>query len=239
MSRLLTQEELPRLQQLTDSYEPNEVVLDQFRSSKFAIIAGPSGAGKDTLRNLLIEQYPKLYRPVLSTTTRPMRQGERDGVDYHFSTVESVEARLIQRDFFQAALVHNQQISCLHIDDILRLQPDQTGLSILIVQTEQQLSKLKDDIKTIFLIPPDIDTLRQRLSYERPLGNDEIQRRMEAGAEELKTALGSTDYYCLVSGDKGQLVHHAHNFLQLGIKHPEADAEARSTIETILNMLSN
>lgn len=238
MSRLLQQEELPRIKQLTDSYEPNQTVLDQFRSSKFAIIAGPSGAGKDTLRNLLIKSYPDCYQPVLSTTTRPMRHGEKDGVDYHFRSVESVEESLIKKEFFQAALVHNQQISCLHADEIRKLQPSQTGLSILIVQTEQQLSSLKDDIKTLFLIPPDIETLRERLSYERPLGNEEIERRMAAGQTELETALSRDDYYCLVSGEKSQLLHRAHSFFQSGATDQSADAQARRTIESILNMLS-
>lgn len=239
MSRLLTKDELPHIRQLTDSYQPNEAVLEEFRSSKFAIIAGPSGAGKDTLRNLLVEHHPEQYQLVLSTTTRPMREGEKDGVDYHFRSVESVEQSLVKREFFQAALVHNQQISCLHIDEILKLKYNQTGLSILIVQTEQQLSRLKDDIKTIFLIPPDINTLRKRLSYERPLGNEEIERRMEAGAEELKTALGRKEYYCLISDEKSQLLQRAHSFLQSGVRDHEADMKARETIETILNTLSN
>ncbi len=221
------------------SYQPKQEVLQEFVDSKFAIIAGPSGAGKDTLRNELIAAHPNAYQPVLSTTTRPPRQGERSAVDYHFRTLDYVENGLKSKEFLQAAVVHDQQISCLDIEEIRKLQPRQIGLSILIVQTEYELVRLKPNLKTIFIIPPNIETLRERLLQGRPLSKAETQRRMKAGVKELQIALETNRYYCLVSEDLSLLVKNAHSYLHTDTRILEEDRRARKVIKNILNMLSN
>ena len=106
MSRLLSEQEAEEFKKLLQDYELNEAVLTQFMARNFAVIAGPAGAGKDTLRNELISRYPESYLPILSTTTRPPRPGEQDAVTYHFREIEQVRQGLINKDFFQAELVH-------------------------------------------------------------------------------------------------------------------------------------
>jgi guanylate kinase len=239
MSRLLKEAEVLHFKEMIDSYQPKQDVLREFVASQFAIIAGPSGAGKDTLRNELITTYPNAYQPVLSTTTRPPRQGERNGVDYHFRTLHYVESGLKSKEFLQAALVHDQQISCLDIQEIRKLQPNQTGLSILIVQTEYELVRLKPNLKTIFIIPPNIDVLRERLRQGRPLSKAETERRMKAGVKELQIALETERYYCLVSEDLSLLAKNVHNYLNTNVRILDEDRRARTVIKQILNTLSN
>ncbi len=127
MSRLLSSEEAVAIRATIETYSLHESVLEQFQVSNFAVIAGPAGAGKDTLRDSLILKYNTEYVPILSTTTRPPRVGEQDGITYHFRSVEEVIDSLHKREFFQAELVHNQQISCLHISEIQKLQSNQYG----------------------------------------------------------------------------------------------------------------
>src|SRR5687768_1784715 len=111
MSRLLTSEEADEFKNIISNYKLHQSVLDQFHRSNFGVIAGPAGAGKDTLRDSLIKKYPGSYNSILSTTTRPARAGEIDGVTYNFREIEEVADALRQHKYFQAELVHNQQIS--------------------------------------------------------------------------------------------------------------------------------
>lgn len=238
MRRLLTEDEARKFQDILKNYQPNNSVLEQFQTSNFAVIAGPAGAGKDTLRNALIEKDPSSYVRILSTTTRPIRPGEQEGIDYYFRTSAEVEEDLKRQEFFQTALVHNQQVSCMHINEIHKLGSAQIGLSILVVQTEEQLRELKPDIKTIFLIPENLEVLKQRMQAERVLDPAEIERRLTAAKKEMIIALGRTDYYCLISADLQILSQQADDFLRDGRLDKLADNKARSIIEQILNTLS-
>jgi guanylate kinase len=235
MSRLLTEKEAKQFATLLQNYQLNNEVLDQFRSSKFGVIAGPAGAGKDTLRDALIQKYPDKYLPILSTTTRPPRDGEVDGQIYHFREIGEVKEGLKKHEFFQTALVHGQQISCLHVDEIRKLQLGQWGLSILIPSTERELRDIKPDIKTIFLIPPSLDVLKSRMQAERTLGADEVNRRLQAGRKEMSTALEEPGYYCIVSDDISKMTAKAHELLQTQKRNSTEDRRARETIQHVLD----
>lgn len=238
MSRLLTSEEADDFRKLLKSYKLRNDGLQQFIDSNFAVVAGPAGAGKDTLRNELVKRYPQKYTPILSTTTRPPRQGEQDGVTYYFREVDEVKEKLLKQNYFQAELVHNQQISCLDIEEIEKLQPGQWGLSILITETEAKLSQIKPDIKTIFLIPPSLDLLTKRMQAERMLNPEEIDRRLSAAKNELEQAIKNENYYCMVSDTVENVVNYAHAFFQDGKQDRTIDSAARQVIEKILSQLS-
>jgi guanylate kinase len=214
MGRLLETSELPEFQELIQGYQPNPLVLEQFQSSHFAAIAGPAGAGKDTLRDALLKDYPDVYLPVISTTTRPARPGEANGLTYHFREVEEIRDGLRERIFFQAALVHNQQISCLDITEITKLGPQQTGLSILIPPTIEGLRTYKLDLKAVFLVPPTFDILINRMQAERKLSPEEIDRRLEAAKREMLQAYGNEFYFCIVSDNIADMTVTAHAFFQ-------------------------
>lgn len=238
MSRLLNALELLRFKSILRDYRLDPDLTSKFIDSNFAVIAGPAGAGKDTLRNDLIAEYPETYVPILSTTTRPPREGEIDGRDYHFKEIEEVERDLIKRSFFQAVLVHEQQVSCLHISEIEKLKKDQIGLSILIPYTEQMLRDIKQDIKTVFLIPPSLDSLLQRIQSERLLNQAEVGRRKAAAVNEIKLALSDNNYYCLISETRKGVAVKAHDFFANGHKDDQADSDAREIMNNIMLELS-
>lgn len=238
MSRLLTAEEAQEFKKLIQGYQPSPTVAEQFRASHIAVIAGPAGAGKDTLRNQLLKNHPEQYRAVLSTTSRPPRAGEIDGVTYHFREIEAIKQQIMSRTFFQAALVHGQQISCLDVSEVTKLKDHECGLSILITDTEAELQKLKPDLQTIFLVPPTIDELLARINKDRDLSEAEIHRRLQAARHEVASALDRQDYYCLVSQTVSGVTHAAHEFLQQGIQLKEQDTHARQIMRTLLADLS-
>ncbi len=239
MSRLLTSEEVPYFRKLIDHYQLHESVLEQFRKNNYTVIAGPAGAGKDTLRDNLIQKFPEKYLPVLSTVTRPPRTGEIDGVTYHFREIEEVKQGLLEHKYFQTELVHSQQIACLEIYEITKLAQDQWGLSIMVVESEKKLRQIKSDIKTIFLIPPDTKTLIARLKGERTLKSEEIKRRLSAAKHEIAYAETNQDYYCLISDTVEHVVDRAHSFLQNNERNESDDKKARQTMKKIVEELTN
>lgn len=238
MSRLLTVQEAKHFREILDNYQLNQDALKQFRQSNFVIVTGPAGAGKDTLRNALVYRFPDKYLNILSTTTRPPREGEKDGKDYHFREISEVEKNLRKREFFQATIVHNQQISCLHMNEIRKLQPTQFGVSILIPLTEEKLRITKPDIKTIFLIPPNLKILKARIKSEKVINQAEIRRRLRSAAQEINYALKTDYYYCIVSDTVEHVVARAHNFLQKNERHTAEDFSARTVMKQIVLELS-
>lgn len=237
MGQLLSESEIEVFRHLLSDYRPDFSILETFLSSNFVVLAGPAGAGKDTLRNALVEKKPEIYAPIISTTTRPVRVGELDGREYHFGSNDEIKAGLLAKQFFQARLVHNQQVSCLHAGEIRKLGSGQIGLSILVVQQEEDLQMLKSDLKTIFLVPPSLEILKSRMQADRGFEPDEFDRRLAAAKTELHFALNRPHYYCLISDDIGTLTHEADRFLRTGQWDKTVDYQARSRIDQILSEL--
>lgn len=234
MSRLLKKSEADKFRKLLHDYCPAQYVLERFRSSSFAVIAGPAGAGKDTLRNGLIFRHSEEYSPIISTTTRPPRLGEVNGVDYHFREIDEVEQAIKNKEYFQAALVHEQQVSCLHTDEIVKLREGQTGLSILIVDIEKMFYDWKPDLKTIFLTPPNYEELVNRVSSGRRLADEEVERRLEAAHQEIGHALKSKHFYCLVTESIPHVLDVAHEYLKSGKRDEDEELRAKAAMIQML-----
>jgi guanylate kinase len=239
MGGFLSQEQIHSFSNLLGGYKPNSEALERFRDSNFGVIAGPVAAGKDTLREGLIGHNPQSYIPILSTTTRPKREGEKDGVDYHFKSVNAIEEGLRQGAYLEGALVHNQQVSILDASEVKKLGSEQTGLSILVVQIEEELYEINRSIKTVFLTPPSLAALLERLQTTRNLSVAETDRRLTAAKAELEIALTKDRYYCMVSEDKDANVVRAHAFFREGIRDEQVDARTRKCIVKLLEELSS
>lgn len=239
MGKFLSQKQAEDFKVLLENYRPNLHSLKIFQNADFGVIAGPVAAGKDTLRVGLINNNPKTYVPVLSTTTRPPRDGEADRKTYHFKPIAEVEKNLKAGNYLQGALVHNQQVSTMDVAEIEKIKKNQTGLSILIVQTEEQMYRLNPNIKTIFLAPPDLGSLLGRLERDRSFSYGEATRRLVAAKDELKIALDRSRYYCLISERRAETQKQADKFFRLGQKDGSIDKQARIKIARLVDELSN
>ncbi len=153
MNNKISSPTLEKFRYLLSNYQPHKEICEQFQTSNFAVIAGPVVAGKDTLRDKLLAEQPDKYERITSLTTRALREGEIDGETYDFVSIPRMKELIKQKRLLQAALVHNQQISAVDARKIQQLAKDKVGLSILIVQTEQELYKINSNIKTIFSNP--------------------------------------------------------------------------------------
>lgn len=147
-------------------------------------VSAPSGAGKTSLVNALIERCQGLTVSV-SHTTRPIRPGEQDGLNYHFVTESSFLAMLERSEFLEHARVFGNLYgtSGVWVKDQLKLGHD----IILEIdwQGAQQVKHLLPGTKAIFILPPSRETLLQRLKAR---GQDDpgiIEKRMNVAVEEM------------------------------------------------------
>lgn len=158
----------------------------EFAGSLFMVVA-PSGAGKSTLVNALLAQEPEIKLSISFTTRKP-RPGEEHGREYYFTTVEDFLARREAGEFLESAEVHGNYYgtSRLMIEEKMR-----SGTDVLLEidwQGARQVLKQFPQAIDIFILPPSIAALEERLKKR---GQDEpqiITRRLLAAGGEIAHA---------------------------------------------------
>jgi len=164
------------------------------------IISAPSGTGKTTLIHRVMAMDPKLAFSV-SHTTRPPREGETNGKDYYFVSRKTFE-RLIEADaFIEWAEVYGEFYGTSR-QEIARLH--QLGMDVILdidVQGARQVMEKLDRHLwvAIFILPPDLETLRRRLIARGKDPRDRIEKRLQAAREEMEAAKWYD--HCLINDD--------------------------------------
>lgn len=220
-------------------YLPNQKVIAEFNKSKVGIIAGVAGAGKDTVRELLIKSYPHTYQKLLSDTTRPKRPGEEDGVQYWFRDEEDVLAGLRGGRYLQGALIHDQQVSALSVEQLRDARDGYILLPILVVQAEPDLYKMNPNIKTVFLVPPDLFELIERLQTNKSMTLDEIDRRLDSARKEMQIVLDTPRYYCITTVHPEMTLGFIDAYFRSDQRDETADQAARQNIQQIMEDIAN
>jgi guanylate kinase len=155
------------------------------------VLSGPAGSGKTTLCDLLLAEAPRARRLVTCTSRAP-RPGERDGVDYHFLSAAAFETALAAGEFFEHALVHGNHYGSRARDaralleqrfDVL-LNIDVQGAATLRAKAAADPA-LAGKLVDIFLYPPPVAQLRERLRKRAQDDNEEIERRLRNAAVEV------------------------------------------------------
>jgi len=152
------------------------------------VISAPSGAGKTTILRPILGELPAISFSV-SHTTRPPRAGEQEGVDYYFVSKDEFLRLEQQGDFLEWAQVHGNYYGTSKTAVTGKL--DQ-GIDIILdidVQGASQLRKLDDLTATyIFIAPPSLEILRQRLSDRHTESAESLDLRLKNALTELKSA---------------------------------------------------
>lgn len=161
-------------------------------SGNIFIVAAPSGAGKTSLVKALLAADSQV-RLSVSYTTRPPRPGETDGKDYHFVSEETFLHMLNRGDFLESAQVYGNRYGTSQpwIESVM-----QGGTDILLEidwQGAAQVRKLLPQAIGIFILPPSLEALTQRLSQRGQDSQEVIQRRLAAAREDI-SHVGEFDY---------------------------------------------
>ncbi|PYR20576.1 MAG: guanylate kinase [Acidobacteria bacterium] len=162
------------------------------------IVSAPSGAGKTTLVERLVEQLPNL-RMSRSYTSRLARDGEADGVDYNFVSRERFEEMIAAGDFLEwADVVGNLYGTCAN--DTERLLEE--GFDVVLVIDVQGARKVRAaglDTTTVFVMPPSFGELEHRLRSRSKDSEEAIQRRLQVARAEVAAF---ADYDFVVINDE-------------------------------------
>ena len=148
------------------------------------IVSAPSGAGKTSLVKALIDSMANV-RVSVSHTTRAMRPGEVDGVNYHFTPREQFVEMLKQGDFLEHAEVFGNLYGTSHSWVKQTLAQGYDLILEIDWQGAQQVRKLVPDAKSIFILPPTHKDLRQRLNNRGQDADDVIDLRMQQAITEM------------------------------------------------------
>ncbi|WP_214541361.1 guanylate kinase [Staphylococcus pseudintermedius] len=150
------------------------------------VLSGPSGVGKGTVRKRIFDDPHTSYKYSISMTTRQMREGEQDGVDYFFKTREEFE-KLIEADEFieYAEYVGNYYGTPVqYVKDTMNAGHD-VFLEIE-VEGAKQVRKKFPDALFIFLAPPSLDHLTERLIARGTESKEKIESRVKEAKKEVE-----------------------------------------------------
>ena len=148
------------------------------------VLSSPSGAGKSSICRALLDLDKNLYLSI-STTTRKKRPNEVSGIDYNFVTLDEFEYKLSQNNFIEHAKVFNNFYGTDKSIVENKINEGKDLLFDIDWQGAQQLrEKMREDIVSVFILPPSKKELERRLK-ERGLDTDEVvkERMSEATAE--------------------------------------------------------
>jgi len=148
------------------------------------VITGPSGVGKGTLIGGLMERVPRLQLSV-SATTRAPRPGERDGLDYHFMSDEEFDRRVAAGDFVEHADYAGRRYGTLRSELENRVR---AGIPVVLeieVQGARQVRAAVPEAVQVFIAPPSLEALRERLAGRGTDDPEEVERRLRVAEQEL------------------------------------------------------
>lgn len=169
------------------------------RRGLMLVISSPSGAGKTTLSRRLMEEFDDVVLSV-SATTRAPRPGESDGIDYHFRTEDQFREMIAADAFLEWARVFDHYYGTPRVDTEEKLR---SGYDVLFDVDWQGADALHDQMPnhcvSVFVLPPSIEALRERLSARPGMTEDQIERRMRDARAEIRHWRRYD--YCIVNDD--------------------------------------
>lgn len=167
------------------------------------MVSAPSGAGKRTVLEKVLHKDPKLEYSVSATTRKP-RPGEIEGQDYYFLSEDAFDRRVEEGAFVEWAEVHGNKYGTL-MEDLERRMA--SGKDVILEVDVQGMRNLKNsglDVVTIFIMPPSLEALEERLRGRGTDAADDVALRLRNAKEEMN-ARHAFDYI-VINGDVDEAV---------------------------------
>lgn len=160
------------------------------KKGKVIVVAAPSGCGKSTIINAILAGGDLNLGFAVSATTRPPREGERDGVNYYFMTEESFREAIAEGEFLEYEEVYPGRFYGTLRSEVDRITGE--GHNIILDLDVNGALHVKDvygaEALTVFIQPPSLDELRRRLEFRGTETPEVIDVRIDRAAYELSRA---------------------------------------------------
>ncbi|MGH2775563.1 MAG: guanylate kinase [Actinomycetota bacterium] len=160
-------------------------MADSSGRGRLFVVSGPSGAGKGTVVAGLVQHRPDVFLSV-SSTTRPARRGEIDGVNYHFVSERDFIAGRDRGDFLETAEVYGNYYGTPRAPVEAALREGRDVILELDIQGALAVKRALPESVLIFIEPPSLEELFSRLRGRRTEDPDALRRRVQAAYDEVK-----------------------------------------------------
>jgi guanylate kinase len=183
---------------------------------KLIVVSGPSGVGKDTVVSEYLKLHPEDILSI-SMTSRPKRDYEIDGVHYYFRTKELFEEEIEKGNLLEYAIYNGNYYGTPKSEVLKRLED---GINVILVIEVQGARNIKNmlgkDALLIFVLPPSIDALKERLIKRGTDSNEVINERIAIAEREIRE---NTFYdYKIINNDLEEAVKSLENIIKNNIK---------------------
>jgi guanylate kinase len=193
------------LTSLLANYEPTDETKQLIRETPILLLVGPTGAGKDSVKDKLLESGR--FHHIISHTTRPPRINhgiiEENGKDYHFINKQEAE-KLLNEHLMIEAKIYSGNLYGTSIAEIQVAKDEgKIAMTDLEVQGVAEYKELDSNVMAVFLLPPDFQTWQERLQrrYGDVVDAADYSLRLQTALKELEELL-NTNYYVAVINDK-------------------------------------
>ena len=195
------------------------------------LLSSPSGGGKTTIAKALVTAREDLEYSV-SATTRAPREGEVDGVDYHYLSAAEFDKRRDGGEFLEWAEYGGSMYGTLEAQVDLAIEQRKHVILDIEVQGARQVRERHSDVVSIFILPPSAETLVKRLvGRDTSLDEDKLRQRLLRAVDELKEA---PDYdYVVINEDRTQVVSEVAAIVDSESRRSHRDSELQENLNRL------
>lgn len=163
------------------------------------VVSGPSGCGKSTLNQLLLQKRENIVMSI-SDTTREIRGKEINGVDYNFISTEQFENNIKNNKYLEYAVVHSNKYYGTPVDWVEKMLNEGNDVILEIdIEGARQVNEKRSDAIFIFIMPPSMTILKQRLVSRKTETKEQVVERFKTAYKEINEV--SKYNYVIVNND--------------------------------------
>ena len=227
---------------ILDTYHAGEEALEALAHNRVVIIAGISGAGKDTIARELAGRRGGYHITVSATTREPRKNDGRqevDGTDYHFLALEEMAELAKAGKLVEVKGYGGKYYGTLASELDEAGKHDQAALLVIEVQGVEEIRELKPDLLAFFVVPKSPKVWEQRFAARsggrKQINQQDLRKRMQTAQRELRHALSTSEGYHFVINDQlDAAVHEIDATVKSPTARPQEAPAARRAAEELL-----